>query len=176
MHFGNVFVAEAEPLDRSGAEVLGHHVEAWCQLQHQVAAGRLLQVDDDGALGQVVAQEGGADGPPGGVRHGGRRAAAQVARAGRFDLDDLGAKAPQHLGGVGERLHLLERKDADAGEWLAPVRRPGVDDVAQPHGPSRPSIAIALPRMIRYTSSSDRFRTSCSATAWVSGHVASVCG
>ena len=43
--------------------------------------------------------------------------------AGRLDLDDLGTEAPQQLGGVGERLHLLEGEDADAVERLAPVRR-----------------------------------------------------
>ena len=41
---------------------------------------------------------------------------------------------------------------------------------------SRPSISMALPRMIRYTSSSDRSRTICSATARVSGQVESVWG
>ena len=50
----------------------------------------------------------------------------------------------------------------------------GVD--GGPHVPSRPSIAMALPRMIRYTSSSERSRTICSATARVSGQVESVWG
>ena len=176
MHGGHVLVAQAESFDGAGAEVLGHDVEARRQPQDEVAPGRLLEVDDDGALGEVVAQEGGADGAPVGVGHGGRGAAPEVARAGRLDLDHLGPEAPQQLGGVGEGLHLLEGEDADAGERLAPVRRLRIDDVAQLHGPSRPSIAMALPRMIRYTSSSERFRTSCSATARVSGQVESVCG
>ena len=173
---GHVLVAESEALDGTGAEVLGHDVEARRQLQHEIAPGRLLEVDDDGALREVVAQEGGADGAAVGIGHRGRRAPPEVARAGRLDLDHLGAEAPQQLGGVGERLHLLEGQDADAGQRLAPVRRFRVDDVAQPHGPSRPSIAMALPRMIRYTSSSERSLTSCSATARVSGQVESVWG
>ena len=67
----DVVVAEAEALDGAGAEVLGHDVEARRQPQHEVAPGRLLEVDDDGALGQVVAQEGGPDGAPVGIGHGG---------------------------------------------------------------------------------------------------------
>ena len=63
------FVAEAESLNGTGAEVLGHHVEARRQLQHEVAAGRLFEVDDDRALGEVVAEEGGADRASRGVRH-----------------------------------------------------------------------------------------------------------
>ena len=69
-----------------------------------------------------------------------------------------------------------EGEDAHAGERLAPAFRLGVDDVSELHGPSRPSIAMALPRMIRYTSSSERFLTNCSATARVSGQVESVWG
>ena len=145
-------------------------------LQHEVAPGRLLEVDDDGALGKVVAQEGGAHGAPVGVGERRRGRAPEVARAGRLDLDHLGAEAPEQLRGVGERLHLLEGENAHAGEGLAPVFRPGVDDVPELHRPSRPSIAMALPRMIRYTSSSERFLTSCSATARVSGQVESVWG
>ena len=41
---------------------------------------------------------------------------------------------------------------------------------------SRPSISMALPRMILYTSASLRLRTICSATERVSGQVESVCG
>ena len=57
----HVLEAEAEALDGTGAEVLGHDVEAGGQLQHEVAAGRLFEVDDDRALGEIVAQERGAD-------------------------------------------------------------------------------------------------------------------
>ena len=113
---------------------------------------------------------------PSGSVSGRRGAATEVAGAGRLDLDHLGAEATQQLGGVGERLHLLEGEDAHAVERLAPPRRLRVDDVTELHGPSRPSIAMALPRMIRYTSSSGRWRTSCSATARVSGQVESVWG
>ena len=84
--------------------------------------------------------------------------------------------ALEQLGGVGEGLHLLEGQDAHAGQRFAPGRRLRVDDVAQLHARSRPSIRIALPRMIRYTSSSESSCTMCSATALVSGHVESVWG
>ena len=176
MRGGDVVVAEAEALDGAGAEVLGHDVEARGQPQHQIAPDRLLEVDDDRVLGQVVAQKGGPDSAAVRVGHGGRRGAPEVAGAGRLDLHHLGTEAPQELGGIGQRLHLLEGEDADTGQRFAPVRRLRVDDVAQPHGPSRPSIAMALPRMIRYTSSSERSRTSSSATARVSGQVESVWG
>ena len=69
MDRGYVLVAQAESLNGAGTEVLGHDVEARCQLQDEVASGRLLEVDDDGALGEVVAQEGGADGTSSGVGH-----------------------------------------------------------------------------------------------------------
>ena len=113
---------------------------------------------------------------PSGSVSAGEARSPEVTRAGRFDLDHLGTEAPQELRGVGQRLHLLEGEDAHAGERLAPVLRLGVDDVPELHGPSRPSIAMALPRMIRYTSSSERFLTNCSATARVSGQVESVWG
>ena len=95
MHGGDVLVAQTEALNGTGAKVLGHDVEARRQPQHEVAPGRLLEVDDDGALGQVVAQEGGAHGAPVGVGQRGRGRAPQVTGAGRLDLDHLGAEAPQ---------------------------------------------------------------------------------
>ena len=124
MHGGHVVVGQAEPLGRAGAEVLGHHVEARRQAQHEVAPGRLLEVDDDRALREVVAQEGRADAAPVGVGHGGHGAAAEVARAGRLDLDHLGPEAPEQLGGVGERLHLLEGQDAHARRAACPSAPP----------------------------------------------------
>ena len=148
MHRSDVVVGQAEALGRTGAEVLGHDVEARRQTQHQVVPLRLLEVDHDGALGEVVAHEGRADAAALGIGHGGHGAPAEVARAGRLHLDDLGTEPAEQLGGVGERLHLLEGQDPDAVERLAPVRRLRVDDVAELHATSRPSISMALPRMI----------------------------
>ncbi len=176
MGHDHVVVGQPQPLRRAGAEVLGHDVEARRQSEHEVAPGRRLQVDDDRALRQVVAHEGGADRATLGVGHGGHRAAPEVARSRCLDLDDVGTEAAEQLGGEGKRLHLLEGEDADAVERLAPVGRVGVDDVAELHVMSRPSMAMAFPRMMRYTSSSERSRTRCSATALVSGQVESVWG
>ncbi len=51
-------------------------------------------------------------------------AAPEVARAGRLDLDHLGAETPQQLRGVGQRLHLLEGEDAHAGRAACPSAPP----------------------------------------------------
>ena len=172
----HVVVGQLEPLGHAGAEVLGDDVETGGQAQHEVPARRCLQVDDDGALRQVVAHEGRTDGTAVGVDHGRGGAAPEVTGAGCLDLDHLGAEPTEQLGGKGEGLHLLEGEDADAVERLAPLCRVGVGDVAQLHVMSRPSMAIAFPRMMRYTSSSERRWTICSATALVSGQVESVWG
>jgi hypothetical protein len=57
-----------------------------------------------------------------------------------LDLHDVGAEAGQELGGVGERLHLLEGEDAHAVERLPRAGRAGVHDVSEAHGaePSGP--------------------------------------
>ena len=148
MHRRDVVVRQAEPLGRPGPEVLGHDVEARREAQDQVPARRLLEVDHDRALGEVVAHERRADAAALGVDHGGHGAAAEIAGARRLHLDDVGAQPAEQLGGVGERLHLLEGEDPHAVERLAPVRRLRVDDVAQLHAMSRPSISMALPRMM----------------------------
>ncbi len=85
---------------------------------------------------------------PSGSVMAGMRAAAEVPGAGRLHLDHVGPQPPEQLGGVGEGLHLLEREHPHAVERLAPVRRLRVDDVAELHAMSRPSISMALPRMI----------------------------
>ena len=119
----HVVVAQPEALDGAGAEVLGDDVEARRQSQHEVASGRLFEVDDDRPLGQVVAEERRTDGASIGIGHGGRGGPAEVTGAGRFDLHHVGAEPSQELGGVGEGLHLLEGEDAHPVERLAPVRR-----------------------------------------------------
>ncbi len=88
-------------------------------------------------------------GRPSGSLMAGMRAAPEVAGARCLDLDDVGAEAAEQLGGEGKRLHLLEGEHADPVERLAPAGRVGVDDVAELHVMSRPSMAMALPRMMR---------------------------
>ena len=62
-----------------GLEVLGDHVEVRHQREEQLAALRLLQVDADAALVEVVAQEGRADLRPSGSIIAGVDAAARLA-------------------------------------------------------------------------------------------------
>ena len=118
VHRGDVVVAEAEPADRTRFGVLGDHVEVGREIEHQLPAARVLQVDADAALVEVVAQEGGADPAPFGVGHGRGGAPAQITRR-RFDLHHVGAEPGQQLGRVRQRLHLLERQDAYTVERLA---------------------------------------------------------
>jgi hypothetical protein len=51
-----------------------------------------------------------------------------------FDLHHLGAEAAEHLGGIGERLHLLRREHPYAVEGLAEAGSAGVRDVTESHG------------------------------------------
>jgi hypothetical protein len=110
---GDVGVAEAEARHRARLGVLGDDVEPRGHLQDEFPAARVLEVDADAALAEVVAQEGGADPPAFGVGHRGKGAASGVSGRG-LDLDDLGAEAGQELGRVGECLHLFQCQDADA--------------------------------------------------------------
>ena len=125
VHRGDVGVAEPELGHRAGLRVLGDHVEPRREPQHEVAPGRGLEVDGDRPLAEVVAQEGGADARALGVDHRRLRAAPEVAALRVLDLHDVGAEPGEQLGGVGERLHLLEGEHADAVERLArpPPRR-----------------------------------------------------
>ena len=134
MHGGDVGVAEAEPRHRAGLRVLGDHVEARREPQHEVAPGRRLEVDGRSLrLPRLLRRKVAPDAAALGVGHRRLRAAAEVAALGVLDLHHVGAEAGQQLGGVGERLHLLEGEDAHAVERLAGARRAGVGDVSEAH-------------------------------------------
>ena len=87
----------------------------------------------EAALVEVVAQVGGADLPALGVEHRRGRRPARLAVDRVLDLHHLGAEAGEHLGRVGERLHLLGGEHPDAVERLAERLRVGVGDVSEPH-------------------------------------------
>ena len=59
---------------------------------------------------------------------------SQVASHRVLDLDHLRTHAGHELGGVGERLHLLDGQDANAIKRLAVGRVLGSGDVADSHG------------------------------------------
>ena len=107
------------------------------QRQEELAALGRLEVEPDAALVEVVAQEGGADLAALGIEHGRQRAPAGLAVHRVLDLDHLGAEAGQQLGGVGERLHLLDGEDAHAVERLAPRGGFGVGGLPEAHGGDR---------------------------------------
>ena len=129
---GDVVVAQAEAVEGAGLEVLGEHVEVRCQCEHQLAAGVGLEVHGDAALREVVAQERRTDEATLGVVHPRLRAPAGLSRRG-LHLHDVGAEPGEQLRRVGERLHLLEREDADAVERLAVLRRVLVRHLTEPH-------------------------------------------
>src|SRR5690348_12927475 len=66
-----------------------------------------------------------------------------------LDLDDLGAETGQELRPPGQGLHLLDRQDADAVEWLAVAGGAGVGGVSQSHvrasGVVRDPATVATP-------------------------------
>ncbi len=129
----HVVVAEAHPVEGAGLEVLGDDVGLAGEAQHELATARVLQVDADAPLVQVVAQERRPHLPAGRIGHGRERTSAQVAVDRVLDLDDVGAQPGQQLGGEGERLHLLEGEHADTVERLAVGRRRFVGHFAQSH-------------------------------------------
>src|SRR5260221_399103 len=77
---------------------------------------RVLQIDPDAALPEVVAQIGGADGTAVARGHRGDRSAPRLADLRVLDLDDIGAHAREQLRGEREGLLLLDRENADSGE------------------------------------------------------------
>ena len=80
------------PLQGVHAEVLDHHVALLDELEEELLAFRLLQVDDDAALVAVQADEIGGLA----VLEGDAPAAREVAEAGRLELDHLGAEIGEH--------------------------------------------------------------------------------
>jgi hypothetical protein len=101
--------------------------------EDELAALRVLEVDGDAALVEVVAQERRAGALAVRVDHRGERAAAGLAGAGRLHLHDVGAEPGQQLGAVRQCLHLLDGQDAHAVERLAVPQRLGVGDVSELH-------------------------------------------
>jgi hypothetical protein len=130
---GQRVVAEAQPVHRARLEVLADDVEPPGQLDEQLAPARVLEVDADRALVEVVAEERRADRPAVRVGHGRLCGPSRLAVAGVLDLHDLGAEAGQQLRGVGEGLHLHGGQDPHAVERLAVPRRVGVGDVSEAH-------------------------------------------
>ena len=122
MYGPHVLVTEPHPTHRPGLGVLGHDVEPWCQAQHEISAGRALEVDRDTPLAEVVAEERASHAAPVRIFDRGQRSAAQFPAKG-FDLDDVGSEPGHELGGEGKRLHLLQRQDPHTGQW---ARRVGV--------------------------------------------------
>jgi hypothetical protein len=127
-------VAQAEAVHRAGLEVLGHDVEVGDQVEEQRAAGRVLEVEPDAALAEVVAQERGADPPAVGVEHVGERPPACLAGRRVLDLHHVRTQAGQELRAVGQRLHLLGRENPHPVEGAAVAGRLGVDHVTESHG------------------------------------------
>ncbi len=119
MHRPDGLVPDAQAIGGTGPEVLAHDVEAGCHPQEQLDTLRVLQVDADAALVQVVAKEGGAHLATIGVRHEGLGSTTAVAGHRMLDLDHLGTQAGQQLGGEREGRHLLDGQDPYA------VKRPG---------------------------------------------------
>ena len=73
---------------------------------------------------------------PSGSTIAGRRRPARLAVDRVLDLHHLGAEPGEHLGRVGQRLHLLGREHPHAVERLAVPLRVCVGDVAESHGGS----------------------------------------
>jgi hypothetical protein len=133
VHGGDVVVAQAEAGHGPCPGVLGDHVEAGREAQHQVPPLGRLEVDAHAALAEVVAEERGADLAAVGVGHRRERPATEVPALGVLDLHHLGPEAAEELRGVREGLHLLEGEHAHAVERLARPRRTGVGDVPEAH-------------------------------------------
>ena len=120
-----VVVAEAEPGHVPGLKFSAKTSKRPARSRTRWRPARVLQVDGDAALVQVVAQERGADRCARRDRSSPAASRGPSRRRRVLDLDDLGAEARQELGGEGQRLHLLERQDPDAVERLSrSVRRP----------------------------------------------------
>ncbi len=105
---GESLVADAELVERAGREVLHHDVDLLREAQEQVPPFVGLQVDGDGALPAVDAEEVRAP-----VVLVWARGAGDVAVGRPLDLDHVGAEVAQHHGGVGPGEHPREVEDLD---------------------------------------------------------------
>src|SRR4029079_8908358 len=100
-------IAETQPLQRSGPEILDHHVGAGDQLGGRRLAGRRLEVEHHALLAAVDRAEGRAvvDRAP---------AAERVAGAWDLDLDHFGAEVGKHHTGIGTAHIIRELYHANA--------------------------------------------------------------
>jgi hypothetical protein len=85
VHLGEIFVSEAEFLQRAGAVVFDEDIRRLQQPLHQLAALLLPQIETEALLAHVLLQEIAAV-----IAGKIRVAAARVAQLGPLDLDDLG--------------------------------------------------------------------------------------
>src|SRR5262245_9084911 len=124
-------IAEAQPLDDAGTEVLQQHVGRLQQGAEDVLAARVLQIDRQAPLVRVERQVEKAIGV-GTVL---QRVSRRVALARLLDLDDVRTQPGQHLAAGRPRLVVGEIDDPDARQRLThrsvPSRRGFYDDAVQ---------------------------------------------
>src|SRR5882757_1387043 len=104
-------VADAHSLDRAGTEVLDYDVGRRDHSLEDFNAARFIQVEDNRALVAVGDGEGG-----GHAAFAPAHRAREIADAGRFDLDDVGALVGEDHRRHRARDHLGEIDYADAVE------------------------------------------------------------
>ena len=107
------FVGNAELLHGAGLEVLDHGVGCLDQLQEEIPLGRILHVEEDGALAPVPGGVVAAVVIPDDV------AVAGVVPHGRIlNFDDLRAVVAQQQGTHGARHKLGEIQNSNAFQWF----------------------------------------------------------
>ena len=133
-----IFVAEAQRLERTGPVVLHQHVGGGDQFLQDLAALLGLQVQRDGALVGTLRQEAGAH--VGVVQHVVAAGIAALIRVVRMlDLDHVGAHQPKLIGRERPGQHVRDVDDADAFERTRHARLPwvlwiGITVQPCPHG------------------------------------------
>ena len=133
MHGDDVVVAQTETVHGGRSEVLAHDVELRRKAQDQVTTPRVLEIDADAPLAQVVAKEGVPDGASEWVVHRRQRTPPGLTCDRVLDLHDLGAEPSEQLRAVGQRLHLLQSEDAHT------FQRPGYSwPLSHPRTPGDP--------------------------------------
>ena len=102
--------AEAEPVERAGAEILQEHVRLLDQLAEQLLAARRFQVERQAALVGVEQEEKEAVA----VLDVAHVAARHIAALRLLELDHVGAEKAEDLRAGGPRLVVRHVDDADA--------------------------------------------------------------
>src|SRR5262249_36772353 len=111
-------VGEAETIHHAGAGVLDYHLCRFDQLEKNLAAARLLEIEADRELVAVDALEIAGERPQ--LVIGMKRPdLARAVAVERLDLDDLGALVGEHHGAERSGQHLREIDDAQAVERSA---------------------------------------------------------